>query len=132
MSFDIVEAPDGHELMVDARGRGVRSASIAAILPTKTITVAAYELRLEDFGSRLLFTSSSAVTLTVPAFTKVPVTSGSVQVVQMGSGQITFSDTAPAVTNTPETKKTAKQYATAVLTCDAANTFILAGYLEAA
>ena len=132
MSFDVVEAPDGHELLLDVFGRGVRSLRAANILPTKTITVAAYELRLDDFGCRLLFTSSSAVTLTVPAFTKVPVTSGSVQIVQMGSGQITLVATSPATIASPETLKTSKQYATAVLTCDAADTFILAGYLEAA
>lgn len=126
----IVETPDDNELLHAARGRQVRARGVTSYLPTKTIALQSYELRLEDFGARLLFTDTC--TVTVPANSKVPVTSGSVQVVQMGAGQLTFAGAVGVTVNTPETLKTNKQYATAVLTCDAANTFVLAGYLEAA
>ncbi len=130
MVDNIDETSDGTELLLNSRSRLVRAKAVTAFLPTRPVTVAAYELRASDWGCRLLF--STTCTVTVPAFSKVPVSEGSVQIVQMGAGQVTLVATSPATINTPETLKTAKQYATAVLTCDAADTFMLAGYLEAA
>ncbi len=126
---EIIESPDGNELLLDSRSRLVRSKGIVNQLPIKTLSVSAYELRLSDVGCRLLFTAGC--TVTVPPSSKVPFTDGSIQIVQYGSSQVTL--VADGVTiHTPETLITAKQYATVVLTVDAADVFTLAGYLEAA
>jgi hypothetical protein len=79
------------------------------------------------------FTSASAVTATVQTDAAVPMRIGkTITLKQDGAGQVTVAAAVGVTIRTPETLKTAKQYAVATLIKDAANLWTLCGNLEAA
>ena len=84
-----------------------------------------YTLQASDFGKILKFTSSNAITLTVPHNLVIGF---NCTVIQNGLGQITFSDnTSSTLYNRQSHTKTAGQYAVVKLTSCVANQFILSG-----
>ena len=84
-----------------------------------------YTLQASDFGKILKFTSSNAITLTVPHNLVIGF---NCTVIQNGSGQITFSDNGSSTLyNRQSHTKTAGQYAVVKLTSCVADKFILSG-----
>ena len=84
-----------------------------------------YTLQASDFGKILKFTSSNAITLTVPHNLVIGF---NCTVIQNGSGQITFSNNGSSTLyNRQSHTKTAGQYAVVKLTSCVADTFILSG-----
>lgn len=127
-----IDAPSGSEPLPTLYGDYIASKDVAAILPIDTRPGATFTLRLRDGGWRFRMTSESAVSIIVQPFSVVPFTLPfSAQFLQEGAGQITFVAGAGVTIRSPETLKTAKQYATVVLTMDDTDVWTLAGYLEA-
>ena len=103
---------------------GSISGMVAAIV---TSALTSYTLSSGDSGKSLNFTSSSAVTITVP----IGLSSGfTVTITQLGSGQITISPSVGVTVNNrqaPPHTKTAGQYAVVTLLGYGANTYVFAG-----
>ena len=81
-------------------------------------------LGASDNGAVLMFTSNSAITITVPTGLNVGF---SVSVIQAGTGQITFSASSTTINNRQSHTKTAGQWAVASLIQRTTNNFVLAG-----
>lgn len=81
-------------------------------------------LGASDNGAVLMFTSATAVTLTVPTGLDVGF---SVTVIQAGAGQITFTASGTTINNRQSHTKTAGQWAVASLIQRTTNNFVLAG-----
>jgi hypothetical protein len=90
-----------------------------------TISSSSYTLNNDDNGTVVVFTSGSAVTLTIPAGLTQRFTCS---VVQYGAGQVTVTAGAGVTLRLRgSTNKTGGQYAIASLLSVVANEYILAG-----
>jgi len=90
-----------------------------------TISTSSYTLNNDDNGTVVVFTSSSAITLTIPAGLTQRFTCS---VVQYGTGQVTVTAGAGVTLRLRgSTNKTGGQYAIASLLSVVANEYILAG-----
>ncbi len=88
-----------------------------------------YTLVASDANKLVTATNASPITVTIPAATFT--VGQSVNVVQLGTGQVTFqSDGTSVVYSTPGVKLRA-QYSIATVACIATNTFLLVGDLTA-
>lgn len=92
---------------------------------------ATYTLALADLGKLVEFTSSTQVTLTIPADSSVNFTQGDrIDIVQIGAGQVTIAGASGVVVNAYDNGlKTNGQYAAATLIKRAANTWLAVGNL---
>lgn len=98
-----------------------------------TITGTTYDTRKGDFNKIYLTTSGSATTITIQPESAVPIPELAVIAwLQMGAGQITFAAGAGVTIRTPETLKSAKQYAGGSLLYLGSDEWVLTGNLEAA
>lgn len=100
------------------------SASDGSVGGNKTIAGTSYTLKQKDDGRALLFTSDSAVTLTVPSGLNEEF--GCV-IIQLGEGDVTPTDDDVSISNRQGHTKTAGQYAAMSLIAVAVDTFILIG-----
>lgn len=101
---------------------------------SRLITVAtdAYALRRGDVGKWIETTSGSAVTITIRAEAEVPFPQlAIIGWEQNGAGQITFAAGDGVTIRSPETLKSAKQYACGSLLYKGSNVWLLGGNLEA-
>lgn len=129
--------PAGSEMFACVQGREVRKMSVrqGSRLPLgqRTVTDADATLAAEDANADINMVSAAAHTVTVPAFATAPFTPGqTVNLFQLGAGQVTVVAAGGVTIHTPETLLLAKQYAVATLKNIALNEWILFGNLEAA
>lgn len=126
---------NGAMLEAELSGRKVRiqAAQIAKLMSGETYAGTSYSIRPKNIGSVLRTTSASAVSIVVPPASQLPASDNDfVNVLQLGTGQVSFI-AGPGVTiNTPETLSISKQYASAMLINTGLDEWLLAGYLEAA
>lgn len=87
-------------------------------------TGTSYTLQASDNGKVVTLNNASAVTLTVPSGLGAGF---ACTIVQLGAGQITFTPSSTTINNRQSQTKTAGQYAVAVLSAYAADTFISGG-----
>lgn len=95
-----------------------------------TIPDAAYTLKADDAGRRLLFTNAGAVTVTVPNEATFKWRAVSCTLVQMGAGKVSLSAGNGVTLNGPGgLLGTSAQYAEIKITKQAANVYVLGGSL---
>lgn len=91
-----------------------------------------YTLVLADAGKLVTLTNAGAITLTVPPNSSVAFAVGdTVNIAQLGAGQVTVAEGAGVTVNTAETLVLQDQYSTATLVKTATDTWLLAGRLVA-
>lgn len=102
-------------------------------LPRITVTAVAHKLRRRDACHMVICTSDDPVTITLPPSSEVlqPVDTP-IAILQYGEGQVTVVAGDGVTIRTPETLKTAKQYAVILLTHLETDEWLLTGNLEAA
>ncbi|AID29854.1 hypothetical protein MCHK_2040 [Mesorhizobium huakuii 7653R] len=133
---------DGDRLIVEAGGSiivrngGIIRTEDGAIvdMPEQVEFFAGTTFTLSPRERIVRTTSSSPVSIVVPPYSAVPFPPGTVrEVLQGGSGQVSFVAGDGVTIRTPETLKIAKQYACAmVMATEVRDVWDLIGYLEAA
>lgn len=100
---------------------------------TVTAHTGDYTLTAGDAGDIVEMDKASGVTVTVPPHESVPFPVGtSIQIVQVGAGQVTVAAGAGVTVQTAETLLLAGQWAAAALYQRALDEWVLTGTLEAA
>lgn len=95
----------------------------AANLYAPTLTSNAYTLQASDNGKILTFNNATAVTLNVPSL----FTGFNCMIIQLGAGQVVFTQSGTTITNRSSFNKTAGANAIATLVGISASSFIAAG-----
>ncbi len=98
-------------------------AGFAANLYAPTLTSSAYTLQASDNGKILTFNNATAVTLNVPSL----FTGFNCMIIQLGAGQVVFTQSSTTITNRSSFNKTAGTNAIATLVGISASSFIVAG-----
>jgi len=119
------------DAFADGRRLQVAVKDLRVFAAMETYAGTGITLRRSQCGGTIGTTSSSPVSVVVPASAAFP-TGATINVVQLGSGQVTFVAGSGVTIRTPETLKLAKQYAVASVILIGADEWLLAGYLEAA
>ena len=91
-----------------------------------------YTLVLGDAGKFVTLSNASAITLTVPLASSVAYAIGtSIDLVQLGAGQVTVAGTGGVTVNSTPGLKLRAQYSSATLLKIATNTWVLVGDISA-
>lgn len=99
-------------------------------IPMTTQSGTSYTLGLADAGSVIETTSASAVTVTIPTNATVALPVGSViEVMQAGTGQVTFTAASGVTLRTPASQTTRTQWSTVGLRKRFVDTWVLSGDL---
>lgn len=110
-----------------ALSSGTLSANQQLSINTQTGTT--YELVLSDAGKMVTLNNSSAITLTIPLNSSVAYSTGTViDIVQLGTGQVTVSPTGGVTLNSADSKtKLRVRYSSASLIKTGTDTWLLVG-----
>lgn len=130
---DRLDVESGGTLTVKSGGALRVEQGVLVEVPHQLVSFAGTALTLapDHAGKYITTTNGSAISITVPAGIDVPI-GIAITVEQGGTGQVTFVAAGGVTIQSPETLKTAKQYAVAMLVKKAADVWTLVGYLEAA
>lgn len=128
----------GAKLLADFRANGVSRFSISntgAVTSQQIInaqTGTAYTLVLSDAGQVVTLTNAASITLTVPPNASVAYPIGtSIDLLQMGTGQVTVAPGTGVTINTVSGLSLSSQYATATLLKISTDAWVISGSLSA-
>lgn len=115
----------------DTTGNAATATRLPSI-PINAQTGTSYTLALSDAGYLVTLNNAAAITLTVPLNSAVAFPTGTtIDLAQLGAGQVTVVATSGATVNATPGLKLAAQYSGATLTKLGTDTWLLVGALAA-